>query len=194
MTVISRLPGPKSHDFFAGCGSLKRPAVLIQKVCNFLGLRAGHQQKDQLLEISPVARGQAGPIIAGAGLSVPHRQRRPIGQTLRTNLLFTIIAKPAVPASADRKTCSLRINGMPARPQAAKGGEDAQNRQTGKQAPEHRPCPGGAERARTADPLLAKQVLSQLSYSPVTNLATEWWAWIDSNYRPHPYQGCALTT
>ena len=25
---------------------------------------------------------------------------------------------------------------------------------------------GGAERARTADPLLAKQVLSQLSYSP----------------------------
>ena len=21
-----------------------------------------------------------------------------------------------------------------------------------------------------------------------------WWAWIDSNYRPHPYQGCALTT
>ena len=21
-----------------------------------------------------------------------------------------------------------------------------------------------------------------------------WWAWVDSNYRPHPYQGCALTT
>jgi hypothetical protein len=21
-----------------------------------------------------------------------------------------------------------------------------------------------------------------------------WWAWIDSNYRPHPYQGCALAT
>ena len=20
-----------------------------------------------------------------------------------------------------------------------------------------------------------------------------WWAWVDSNYRPHPYQGCALT-
>jgi hypothetical protein len=27
--------------------------------------------------------------------------------------------------------------------------------------------PGGAKRARTADPLLAKQVLFQLSYSPV---------------------------
>ena len=26
---------------------------------------------------------------------------------------------------------------------------------------------GGAERARTADPLLAKQALSQLSYSPI---------------------------
>jgi hypothetical protein len=22
----------------------------------------------------------------------------------------------------------------------------------------------------------------------------EWWAWVDSNNRPHPYQGCALTT
>ena len=29
------------------------------------------------------------------------------------------------------------------------------------------PKTGGAERARTADPLLAKQVLSQLSYSPI---------------------------
>ena len=27
-------------------------------------------------------------------------------------------------------------------------------------------APGGDERARTADPLLAKQVLSQLSYTP----------------------------
>ena len=28
---------------------------------------------------------------------------------------------------------------------------------------------GGAERDRTADPLLAKQMLSQLSYSPMVN-------------------------
>ena len=21
----------------------------------------------------------------------------------------------------------------------------------------------------------------------------KWWAWVDLNYRPHPYQGCALT-
>ena len=25
-------------------------------------------------------------------------------------------------------------------------------------------------------------------------LAREWWVWEDSNHRPHPYQGCALTT
>ena len=101
---------------------------------------------------------------------------------------------------------------------------------------------GGAERDRTADPLLAKQVLSQLSYSPNPSrspdgkptgigkpsqqpngqsrkgkarqpivsaarpersdrirqlrhniLQREWWARVDSNYRPHAYQACALT-
>ena len=74
---------------------------------------------------------------------------------------------------------------------------------------------GGADRDRTGDPLLAKQVLSQLSYSPVHRFLTDegrrlvrsaakktrrgtvhdrkWWAWEESNFRPHPYQGCALT-
>jgi hypothetical protein len=56
---------------------------------------------------------------------------------------------------------------------------------------------GGAEEDRTPDPLLAKQVLSQLSYSPIPwnpeSVLKLWWAWVDSNYRPHPYQGCALT-
>ena len=33
-----------------------------------------------------------------------------------------------------------------------------------------RPTPGGASRDRTDDPLLAKQVLSQLSYGPVTRM------------------------
>ena len=32
---------------------------------------------------------------------------------------------------------------------------------------------GGAERDRTADPLLAKQVLSQLSYSPISLVETD---------------------
>jgi hypothetical protein len=54
-------------------------------------------------------------------------------------------------------------------------------------------CPstsnGGGERDRTDDPLLAKQVLSQLSYTPDSG----WWVWLDSNQRPPPYQDGALT-
>jgi hypothetical protein len=48
---------------------------------------------------------------------------------------------------------------------------------------------GGDRRDRTDDLMLAKHALSQLSYVP-----KQWWAWDDSNVRPHPYQGCALTT
>jgi hypothetical protein len=69
---------------------------------------------------------------------------------------------------------------------------------------------GGADRDRTGGLLVANQALSQLSYSPILafsrqlSVRTEscelmadswfWWAWIDLNYRPHPYQGCALAT
>ena len=56
---------------------------------------------------------------------------------------------------------------------------------------------GGDGRARTGDPLLAKQVLSQLSYAPMhagtTDLVQRAWAFLDSNQRPHGYQPCALT-
>jgi hypothetical protein len=71
---------------------------------------------------------------------------------------------------------------------------------------------GGDDRVRTDDPLLAKQVLSQLSYAPRTSfqspvvssqmalapddrkLTTDWWAREDLNLRPHAYQACALTS
>ena len=58
---------------------------------------------------------------------------------------------------------------------------------------------GGARRDRTDDILLAKQALSQLSYGPISETChhafqQEWWARVDSNYRPHAYQACALTT
>ena len=58
---------------------------------------------------------------------------------------------------------------------------------------------GGGERDRTDDLLLAKQALSQLSYTPkyiyFSKLyAILWWARVDLNYRPHAYQACALTT
>ena len=33
--------------------------------------------------------------------------------------------------------------------------------------------------------LLPKSLLSEF--------AVVWWVWVDSNHRPHPYQGCALT-
>ncbi len=54
---------------------------------------------------------------------------------------------------------------------------------------------GGGERDRTDDPLLAKQVLSQLSYTPSrpTLPPGSWWVWLDSNQRPPPYQDGALT-
>ena len=60
---------------------------------------------------------------------------------------------------------------------------------------------GGARRDRTDDLKLAKLPLSQLSYGPVSPTrrsdppgpAPIWWAWEDSNFRPHAYQARALT-
>ena len=64
---------------------------------------------------------------------------------------------------------------------------------------------GGGRRDRTDDPLLAKQVLSQLSYAPIhtefiitldddpRGCRQSWWVWLDSNQRPPPYQDGALT-
>ncbi len=49
--------------------------------------------------------------------------------------------------------------------------------------------PSGVSRTRTGDLLLAKQMLSQLSYNP-----SPWWGWEELNLRPHAYQACALTT
>ena len=75
---------------------------------------------------------------------------------------------------------------------------------------------GGDNRDRTDDPLLAKQVLSQLSYAPNNGThrprpsgssnpnhpalhttdptGSYWWAREDLNLRPHAYQACALTS
>ena len=68
---------------------------------------------------------------------------------------------------------------------------------------------GGADRIRTDDPLLAKQMLSQLSYSPAARILRprvlcrravqyrrsfeSWWVWLELNQRPPPYQDGALT-
>ena len=58
---------------------------------------------------------------------------------------------------------------------------------------------GGGERDRTDDLLLAKQALSQLSYTPASAndqlvpRKISWWAREDLNLRPHAYQARALT-
>ena len=58
----------------------------------------------------------------------------------------------------------------------------------------------GASRVRTGDPLLAKLMRYQLRYSPVRKkerlAAASFFLWAreDLNLRPHPYQGCALTS
>lgn len=63
----------------------------------------------------------------------------------------------------------------------------------------------GASRVRTGDPLLAKQMRYQLRHSPVVHCSKSVyqchkrflelaWAREDLNLRPHPYQGCALTS
>ena len=46
---------------------------------------------------------------------------------------------------------------------------------------------GGDKEIRTPDPLLARQVLSQLSYTPI------WWTFRDSNPGPTGYEPVALT-
>ena len=65
---------------------------------------------------------------------------------------------------------------------------------------------GGAEEIRTPDLLLAKETLYQLSHGPERAAASiacvagrSWipeprWAVLDSNQRPLPYQGSALTS
>ena len=62
-------------------------------------------------------------------------------------------------------------------------------------SPPPRKWPGGANRDRTGDLLLAKQALSQLSYGPEggCSFSNGWWVWMDSNHRPPPYQDGALT-
>ena len=48
---------------------------------------------------------------------------------------------------------------------------------------------GGGDRDRTCDLLRARQMLSQLSYTPTG----VWWACLELNQGPHAYQACTLT-
>ena len=83
----------------------------------------------------------------------PHGAKlHPQGRRTRTNLLFTM---------------SIRTGGAPrSAPQTIIANERAKRRGNGSDQT------GGAGRDRTDDPLLAKQVLSQLSYGPFSCLAS----------------------
>ncbi len=117
------------------------------------------------------------------------------------------IGRGSLPAAAPRQkrganffsamcpTCLAPANswaGPPALPDRPKGGESDRVALTP-------PC-GGGERNRTDDLLLAKQALSQLSYTPTHGDPAwrlergKWWAREDLNLRPHAYQARALTT
>jgi hypothetical protein len=124
----------------------------------------------------------------------PGRTEAPHGaRSSRIRLLFTMSQQPAV-ARARSPTLQTKLPSWMTRPPA--------RHQTN----------GGARRDRTDDLMLAKHALSQLSYGPCQRSgakpeslrtgrapapaapnASRWWARVDSNYRPHPYQGCALT-
>ena len=80
--------------------------------------------------------------------------QNPIPGSLQINLLFTIYAEHASGLKADAKLCFSSEDMRRAKPVSLNTNRF-----------------GGAERDRTADPLLAKQVLSQLSYSPISSIA-----------------------
>ena len=67
----------------------------------------------------------------------------------------------------------------------------------GSKTPPHthnlRRLPGGSG-PRCPEPLFTARTRKSKRPTQAHNLRSKWWAWVDSNYRPHAYQACALTT
>ena len=119
-------------------------------------------------------------------------------------------AGPSLSASVTLQTLSLPFKQHPA-PGSSRDGISLVLLQTSERPPAH-DTGGGGERDRTDDLLLAKQALSQLSYTPgqrseirtqrsassdLRSLSSDlwhWWAREDLNLRPHAYQARALTS
>ena len=159
---------------------------------NFVPVRSSalrYRKRPDFHEICPVVRGQAAQTCglrqAKPDNRVPTTRRKPDCEDPNKPSLHDV-CRTGKPSEDGCKNFSLTETRLPARS-------------------------GGARRNRTDDLLNANQALSQLSYGPdlarhapclpfLQPLAAArmdtaiWWAWIDSNYRPHPYQGCALTT
>lgn len=161
---------------------------------------------------------------SGSIFSSQYGQNRHKRKTRRANLNFQGRQEHHARSIKPTKGASRRrpFGAHPANMAAAKRSSRARQREDINRASAMSEANGGAERDRTADPLLAKQVLSQLSYSPIqrfnrTGLAQpapatfnpktstrtkppqnpaskkQWWAREDLNFRPHAYQACALT-
>ena len=138
----------------------------------------------------------------------PQHARRPHMKTLLQ--ISTGPAGPSLSASVTLQTLSLPFKQHPA-PGSSRDGISLVLLQTSERPPAH-DTGGGGERDRTDDLLLAKQALSQLSYTPgqrseirtqrsassdLRSLSSDlwhWWAREDLNLRPHAYQARALTS
>ena len=136
--------------------------------------------KDQLA--SHVVRWRRGHASAGRVPRVAPRSRPVLRQTEQLASSRCQTARPNPEVRNEFLVSSGRVRSIEARNDTCRKGS------------------GGARRDRTDDLMLAKHALSQLSYGPwkmrlhMVGAPIKWWAWDDSNVRPHPYQGCALTT
>jgi hypothetical protein len=127
------------------------------------------------------------------------RSSAPIGYGCRTQLI-TAYNDGSISSSRCQTTCTARskINAIQIQMHGRAFGARALQARSFADQPRRRSKTfhsrlGGARRDRTDDLLLAKQALSQLSYGPGRDSLGRWWAWEDSNFRPHAYQARALT-
>ena len=138
--IRDRAVRQRSSAIHQRCPSGTRPSRHQQQTTRVTGF---------LPPLAPLRFRSARPSTISAGPASDMGQNlavKPKPGSLQINLLFTIFAKQAQTLQSDVQTF------IPSKD------IDPSSR--------HQKRIGGAERDRTADPLLAKQVLSQLSYSP----------------------------
>ena len=142
----------------------------------------------------PLGAGTAGPAARPSQPDRPApRPRRSASVTFTNPLHPSINAAPGTPSTRGARAGQTRHKPASS-PNVAAIRDQEQNSGSRSRLPESGPESGG-ERDRTDDLLLAKQALSQLSYTPVSETGIPgWWAREDLNLRPHAYQARALTS
>ena len=147
----------------------------------------------------PLGAGTAGPAARPSQPDRPApRPRRSASVTFTNPLHPSINAAPGTPSTRGARAGQTRHkpasspNVAAIRPRIQPRSRSARADPGCRRVPE-----SGGERDRTDDLLLAKQALSQLSYTPrftQTGDPCRWWAREDLNLRPHAYQARALTS